>query len=52
MMGGRVRMEEVKEGSIKTVELDGAGGIYIKFLTIAAEPRCGGVTVRGWNITT
>ena len=45
-------MEEGKERSRKAVESGGAGGLHIKFATIATEPGCGGVTVQGWNIIT
>ena len=40
-------MEEGKEQSIETVEPGGAGGLDIKPVTIAMNPRCGGVTVQG-----
>ena len=39
--GGRT--EEGKELLIKTVESGGAGGLDIKFVMTAKEPRCGGV---------
>ena len=45
-------MEEEKERSRKAVESGGVGGLDIKFVTIAMEPRCGGFTVQGWNTTT
>ena len=51
MMGGG-RMEEGKGKSRKTVETGGEGGIDLNFVTIATEPRFGGVSVQGWNITT
>ena len=45
-------MEEGQEQSMKMAESGGSGGIDIKFVTLATEPRCGGVTFRGWNTTT
>ena len=50
--GGGGRIEEGKEQYRKAVESGGSGGIYIKFLMIEMDPRCGEVTVQGWNITT
>ena len=45
-------MEEGKERYIKMVGSGGAGVPDIKFVRIVKEPRCGGVTFRGWNTTT
>ena len=52
ILGGGGRIEEGKEIYRKMVESGGAGGLDINFVTIATVPRCGGVTIRGWNTTT
>ena len=51
-MGGGGSMEEGKERSRKMVESGGAGGLDIKCLIIATDPRCVGVYGRGCNTTT